>query len=157
VKADVATGTDDEQAVRDERVEVRVQVQSATAAMDGDDCARGSVAAPQALAQVPEDRPEEDADDVAQEVGARGDEQPQVVRANVVDTTPILPKLFRRLAAHLKTADSLTGFVAYLKQHPDPCILIEGADPTSLHALVRVGGGKVRLTVLPEQIMFKPK
>jgi hypothetical protein len=77
--------------------------------------------------------------------------------ANLTDTFGLLPKLFRRLSQFFRTNNDLADFKAFLEADPDPCIFLPEANPTSLHNFVEVVGGKVRLTVDPEQLMFREK
>jgi uncharacterized protein (DUF952 family) len=76
---------------------------------------------------------------------------------NLTTNFALLPKLFRRLSQFYKTHSNLEDFKAFLEADPDPCIFLPDADPTSLHRFVEVVGGKVRLTVDPEQLMFREK
>ena len=76
---------------------------------------------------------------------------------NLTETYALLPKLFRRLSQFFKTDVDLGRFRPFLEANPDPCIFLPQADPTSLHRFVEVSGGSVKLTVDPEQIMFREK
>ncbi len=73
----------------------------------------------------------------------------------VTDTHVILPKLFRRLVAFLGTGGSVAGFKQYLAKHPDAIFELTAGHSTHLDTFVEVIGNKVRLTVKPEQLMFK--
>jgi hypothetical protein len=78
-------------------------------------------------------------------------------RTNLSRKHGILPKLFRRLSQYLRSNETLHDFIPFLQASPDPCIFLPEADPTSLHNFVRVERGAVRLTVLPEHILFAEK
>jgi hypothetical protein len=76
---------------------------------------------------------------------------------NLTETDAVLPKLFRRLSQYFREQTTLGDFVAFLKRDPDPCILIDGADPSDLHAFITVAGDRVSMTVDPERLMFLEK
>ncbi len=76
---------------------------------------------------------------------------------DLTETFALLPKLFRRLSQFFKTNNDLAGFKAFLEADPDPCIFLPEVNPTSLHNFVEVVGGKVQMTVDPEQLMFREK
>lgn len=76
---------------------------------------------------------------------------------NLRDNFAMLPKLFRRLSQYFRTHDSLAQLEEFLEADPDPCVFIPDADPTSLHKFIEVQGSSVRLTVKPEELMFKEK
>lgn len=73
----------------------------------------------------------------------------------VTDTQVILPKLFRRIVAYLEGGGSITGFKTYLAQHRDKVLELSAGHSTHLDTFVEVMGTKVRLTVKPEQLVFK--
>ena len=76
---------------------------------------------------------------------------------NLTKGFALLPKLFRRLSQFFKTNTGLQWFKPFLEANPDPCIFLPDADPTHLHRFVEVSAGRVRLTVDPEQLMFREK
>lgn len=69
----------------------------------------------------------------------------------------ILPKLFRRLVAHLLGGGTVATFKAYLAAHPDPVKNLTTGKWTRLDKLVEVDGQRVRLTVQPEHLAFREK
>jgi hypothetical protein len=75
--------------------------------------------------------------------------------AAVTDPHVILPKLFRRLVAFMGAGGSVAGFKQYLAKHPDPVCELTQGHGTHLDTFVEVTGNKVRLTVKPEQLVFK--
>ena len=76
---------------------------------------------------------------------------------NLRDNFGMLPKLFRRLSQYFLTHDSLAAFNEFLEADPDPCVFLPDADPTVFHRFIDVQGSTVRLTVKPEELMFKEK
>jgi hypothetical protein len=73
----------------------------------------------------------------------------------------ILPKLFRRFAEFLSLDEtgsaSLTGFRAFLAQHDDKLFTVPAGQSTGFDTLLRVQGSHVRLTIVPEHIVFIEK
>jgi endonuclease YncB( thermonuclease family) len=80
--------------------------------------------------------------------------------ATLTDDAVILPKLFRRLTdyLHLNADDpSLAGFSTFLSQQDDQLWVIPTAEKTSFDNVVAVSGQTVRLTRLPEELVFDEK
>jgi len=75
--------------------------------------------------------------------------------AAVTDSAVILPKLFRRIVAFLEAGGSISGFKGYLAKHSDRVTELTTGHATHLDTFVEVKGNQVRLTVQPEQLMFK--
>jgi hypothetical protein len=73
----------------------------------------------------------------------------------VTNTHVILPKLFRRIVSFMGAGGSIAGFKNYLANHPDPVFELTNGHSTHLDTFVEVIGNKVRLTVKPEQLVFK--
>jgi len=73
----------------------------------------------------------------------------------VTERYVILPKLFRRIVAFLEGGGSIAGFKQYLATHRDPVFELSNGHSTHLDTFVVVSGSKVRLTVKPEQLVFK--
>ncbi|MFB7717335.1 thermonuclease family protein [Nocardia sp. NPDC056100] len=72
----------------------------------------------------------------------------------------ILPKLFRRLAEYLAadtSAVDMSHFDQFLAAHGDELYTLDTGHSTHLDTLVEVRGSRVRLTVAPEDIIFREK
>ncbi|AKG22590.1 thermonuclease family protein [Calothrix sp. 336/3] len=78
----------------------------------------------------------------------------------ITDDIVILPKLFRRLLGYLAINDgdfSLTGFPDYLKSLNDRLIIISEGHVTGFNYVVEVQGQNLKLTRLPEDLVFIEK
>jgi endonuclease YncB( thermonuclease family) len=75
--------------------------------------------------------------------------------AAVTDRHVVLPKLFRRLVAYLEAGGGIEGFKAYLAKHGDAVFELTNGHSTHLDTFVDVTGHKLRLTINPEQLVFK--
>ena len=71
------------------------------------------------------------------------------------DREIMLPKLFRRLIAFMGSGGSVAGFKQVLATHPDPVIELKTGHFTNLDTFIDVQGDQVRLTVNPEQLVFR--
>ncbi|MFN8562472.1 MAG: hypothetical protein U0703_12835 [Anaerolineae bacterium] len=72
------------------------------------------------------------------------------------DQTVILPKLFRRLVDYIGTGGDISGFKHFLELEPDPLLILTQGHFTNLDTLIEVIGNQVRLTELPENLVFIP-
>lgn len=75
--------------------------------------------------------------------------------AAIEDREIMLPKLFRRLVAFMGSGGSVAGFKQYLTSHPDPVTFLPNGHFTNLDTFVEVQSDTVRLTVNPEQLVFR--
>lgn len=78
----------------------------------------------------------------------------------ITDSVVILPKLFRRLLDYLAINDgsaSLKGFPDYLQSHDDKLIIVPDTHVTGFDYVVKVDGQNVKLTSLPEDLVFMEK
>jgi len=66
----------------------------------------------------------------------------------------ILPKLFRRLIEYLKQGSGAAGFLAFLKAKEDRLMIVDTRHFTHLDNLVEVKKGRMKLTELPENLIF---
>jgi endonuclease YncB( thermonuclease family) len=76
--------------------------------------------------------------------------------AAITDKHPILPKLFRRLADHLKTGQPLATFKQKLAQNPEKVLIVSQSHFTHFDTVIAVKGKRVGLTVPPEDLVFAP-
>jgi endonuclease YncB( thermonuclease family) len=80
--------------------------------------------------------------------------------ATLTDDAVILPKLFRRLAEYLQLNagdPSLAGFENFLAQQDDGIWIIPTGEKTAFDTVVAVDGQTVKLTRLPEELVFDEK
>jgi hypothetical protein len=80
--------------------------------------------------------------------------------ATLTDGAVILPKLFRRLAEYLQLNDgdpSLAGFSGFLAQQDDRLWIVPTGEKTGFDTVVAVDGQTVKLTRLPEELVFEEK
>ncbi|TQC41389.1 nuclease [Rhodococcus sp. WS4] len=80
-------------------------------------------------------------------------------RDQLMDEVVLLPKLFRRLAEYLATGDDvdLGRFSEFLQAHGDELFTVPAGHATHLDTLVEVTDQFLRLTVEPENIIFRDK
>lgn len=76
--------------------------------------------------------------------------------AALEDYYPILPKLFRRLAAYLYAHGSVEGFKNHLAQNPEPVHVLSTGQFTHFDTVIAQTGNNVGLTVDPEDLVFRP-
>jgi len=72
----------------------------------------------------------------------------------------ILPKLFRRLLDYLALNDgeiSVDGFRNYVEQRNDRLVILPNGHVTGLDYVINVRGQRVKLTELPENLVFMEK
>jgi hypothetical protein len=67
----------------------------------------------------------------------------------------ILPKLFRRLAEFLDGGGTVSGFKQFLANRVEGVTIISSTHFTHFDNVVTVEGDVVRLTELPENLMFE--
>jgi len=80
--------------------------------------------------------------------------------ATLTDEAVILPKLFRRLTEYLQLNapdPSLAGFAAFLNQQADGLWIVPTGEKTDFATVVDVAGQTVRMTRLPEELVFDEK
>ena len=75
-------------------------------------------------------------------------------RPGQVEKYIILPKLFRRLGRFMKENVDLSGFKEYLEAKPDPVTHLPTCRFTNLADLVEIQDASVRLTAVPEDLVF---
>src|SRR5262249_16193111 len=78
--------------------------------------------------------------------------------ATITDEAIILPKLFRRLAEYLehgRPSVDLSGFRDFLDQQGDRLWIVPSGTATGFSTVVEVTGQTVRLTQLPEDLVFQ--
>jgi len=73
---------------------------------------------------------------------------------SISDQHVIMPKLFRRIAEYLEGGGSLEGFKEFLELKNDGLTIISTAHFTHFDTVVEVNGTTVRMTELPENLMF---
>jgi hypothetical protein len=73
----------------------------------------------------------------------------------ITDDHVILPKLFRRLAEFLDGGGSVGGFKQFLENREEGVTIISTTHFTHFDTVVEVIGNQVRLTELPENLMFE--
>ncbi|MEU1075728.1 MULTISPECIES: nuclease [unclassified Streptomyces] len=79
---------------------------------------------------------------------------------SLTGTAVVLPKLFRRLADYLVLGDgdpSLAGFKAFLDQRADRVLIVPKGQFTTLSTVVEVADQTVRMTELPENLVFEER
>jgi hypothetical protein len=67
----------------------------------------------------------------------------------------IFPKLFRRLAEYLEVGGSVDGFKEFLELKAEGVTIISTAHFTHFDTVIRVDGNVVRMTELPENLVFE--
>jgi len=76
----------------------------------------------------------------------------------VVDRYVLLPKLFRRIVTYLRENNGHfdgKGFIASLREHPEPVLILSRLHFTHLDNLIGVNeAGKIKLTEKPENLVF---
>jgi hypothetical protein len=80
--------------------------------------------------------------------------------ATLTDEAVILPKLFRRLTEYLQLNapdPSLAGFAAFLNRQADGLWIVPTGEKTDYATVVDVAGQTVRMTRLPEELVFDEK
>jgi hypothetical protein len=73
----------------------------------------------------------------------------------ITDDHVILPKLFRRLAEFLEGGGTVEGFKQFLENRQEGVTIISRTHFTHFDTIVEVTGNVVRLTELPENLMFE--
>lgn len=72
----------------------------------------------------------------------------------VTETHVILPKLFRRLVEFLRGGGSVSGFKRFLEKKKEQILILSTGHFTHFDTIVAVQGDTVRLTELPENLVF---
>jgi hypothetical protein len=75
-------------------------------------------------------------------------------KTTIATDTPIMPKLFRRLAEHFNGGGKLSDFRNFLLSKQDDLAMEIGGHETHFTTFVEVKGTKIRLTVSPERLLF---
>lgn len=73
---------------------------------------------------------------------------------SITDDHVILPKLFRRLVEFLRGGGTVARFKAFLEAEPEPITILSTSHFTHFDTVVDVQGDRVRLTELPENLVF---
>jgi len=73
---------------------------------------------------------------------------------SITDDHVILPKLFRRLAAYLEGGGTVQGFKQHLAQLAEEVLIISTAHSTHFDTVIDVTGDTVKMTELPENLLF---
>ncbi|KAB0676285.1 thermonuclease family protein [Aureimonas leprariae] len=76
--------------------------------------------------------------------------------ASVTDDAVILPKLFRRLSDFLVATGTVEGFRAALEANREPVLDLTASNFTHFDTFVEQDGDIVRMTRLPEELVFDP-
>lgn len=76
----------------------------------------------------------------------------------IIDQVPIMPKLFRRLSDYMAATGSAVGFKEELASANEPVLDLRSQNFTHFDTFVEQAPGSthIRLTVLPEQLVFDP-
>lgn len=74
---------------------------------------------------------------------------------SITETHVILPKLFRRLAAYLEAGGDVSGFKSHLASLAEEILIISSAHTTHFDTVIDVTGNVVRMTELPENLVFQ--
>lgn len=74
----------------------------------------------------------------------------------ITDDALILPKLFRRLSDFLVATGSVDGFLAAMEANREPVLDLTTSNFTHFDTFIEQDGDTVRLTRLPEEIVFDP-
>jgi hypothetical protein len=75
----------------------------------------------------------------------------------LTDEVVVLPKLFRRIIEYIGNGGKIDDFKEHLLKGCDPLVRLPAVDFTRLDAVVDVQGDLVRLTELPENLVFLDK
>lgn len=76
---------------------------------------------------------------------------------SITEDNVILPKLFRRLGAYLHEAGKpLSQFTDHLADNPENVLVLPQGRFTHLDNLIEVTAGRVKMTVAPENLVFRP-
>jgi hypothetical protein len=74
---------------------------------------------------------------------------------SITDEHVILPKLFRRLAEYLEAGGDVSGFKKFLENKREGITILPAAHFTHFDNVVEVAGNTVRMTELPENLIFE--
>ena len=74
----------------------------------------------------------------------------------LTDEHVILPKLFRRASAYVAGAGTIVGFKAMLELNREPVLDLTDNNFTHFDTFVEEVGDSIRMTKLPEQLVFDP-
>lgn len=74
--------------------------------------------------------------------------------AAITDHHPILPKLFRRLAKYIKANGGVAGFHDALENTREAVLILPQAHKTYFDTVVSQTGNRIRMSVLPENLVF---
>ena len=75
----------------------------------------------------------------------------------VTEEVAVLPKLFRRIISYMGEGGKIDGFKEQLQKGCEPLVRISEVHFTRLDAIVEMKGEKVRLSELPENLIFMDK
>jgi hypothetical protein len=76
--------------------------------------------------------------------------------ASITDEEVVLPKLFRRLTDFLVATGSVEGFKTAMEANREPVLDLTTRNFTHFDTFIQQDGNVVRLTRLPEEIVFDP-
>lgn len=74
----------------------------------------------------------------------------------LTDQHVIMPKLFRRASTYVAAAGTIVGFKAMLEANQEPVFDLVDSNFTHFDTFVEEIGDQIRLTRLPEQLVFDP-
>ena len=75
----------------------------------------------------------------------------------ITEEVAVLPKLFRRIISYMGEGGKIDGFKEQLQKGCEPLVRISEVHFTRLDAIVEMKGEKVRLSELPENLIFMDK
>lgn len=75
----------------------------------------------------------------------------------ITEEVAVLPKLFRRIISYMGEGGKIDGFKEQLQKGCEPLVRISEVHFTRLDAIVEMKGEKVRLSELPENLIFVDK
>lgn len=75
---------------------------------------------------------------------------------SITDDHTILPKLFRRLVAYLKSHSSVSGFKQSMANNPEDVLILSRQHFTHFDTVITQNGKRIGLTVEPEDMVFRP-
>lgn len=76
---------------------------------------------------------------------------------SLTDEYVIFPKLFRRVAAHLKSGKSLNTFLKELKDTKEEVLILDKSHTTHFDNIIEASGKNLKMKYQPYEIAFVPK
>ena len=77
-------------------------------------------------------------------------------KRTITDESPIFPKLFRRLIAHLGQGGRVEDFMDYLKANQEGVLILSRQHFTHFDNVIEVKGKEIKLLYPPEDLVFLP-